>query len=155
MLNSLEYLADPDERDDNRWMNRSHFDWTKAEKRHQQGTVEYRIFNALKKMIALRKELTAFADFDNRQLLAVDNPNLVVFSRVDPLNSGNRVLVVANFNVAPQTLHTAELKPHGFFNPDGMKDLCSGAPVHPENDAVVIPPLCCYWLADWHERKAR
>jgi amylosucrase len=154
-LNSLEYLADPAERDDNRWMNRSRFDWSKAEKRHQDGTVEQRIFSALKKMIALRKETTAFADFDNRQLLAVDNPNLLVFSRIDPQNSANRVLVAANFNVEPQTIHTAELKPHGFFHPDGMKDMCSGTHVQPENDTVTIPPLTCYWLTDWRDRKTR
>ena len=154
-LNSLEYLADPAERDDNRWMNRSFFNWDKAEKRHQDGTVEQRIFSALKRMIALRKETTAFADFDNRQLIATDNPNLLIFSRIDPQNSGNRVLVVANFNVEPQTLQTAELKPHGFFQPDGMKDLCSGAPVQPENDTVVIQPLTSYWLTDWRERHAR
>jgi len=154
-LNSLEYLADPAERDDNRWMNRSHFDWTKAENRHQPGTVEFRIFSALKKMIALRKETTAFADFDNRQLLAVDNPNLLVFSRTDPQNSGNRVLVVANFNVAPQTLLIGELKPHGFFQHEGMKDLCSATLVPVEHDTVVIPALSSYWLTDWRERKTR
>jgi amylosucrase len=154
-LNSLEYLADPAERDDNRWMNRSRFDWSKAEKRHQPGTVEYRIFNALKKMIALRKETTAFADFDNRQLLAVNNPNLLVFSRTDPQNSNDRVLVVANFNFEPQMLQTGELKPHGFFHQDGMKDLCSATLVSVENDAVTIPPLTCYWLADWRDRMGR
>ena len=88
-------------------------------------------------------------------MIATDNPNLLIFSRIDPQNSGNRVLVVANFNVEPQTLQTAELKPHGFFQPDGMKDLCSGAPVQPENDTVVIQPLTSYWLTDWRERHAR
>jgi len=154
-LNSVEYLADPDERDDNRWMNRSHFDWAKAEKRHQEGTVEQRIFSRLKRMIALRKDTTAFADFDNRYLLTVDNPNLLVFSRIDPLDSANRVLVVANFNVKQQELHTDELKPHGFFQKNGMKDICSGTIVPTEHDTVIIPPLTCFWLADWHARQSR
>ncbi len=147
-LNSLEYLADPAERDDNRWMNRSHFDWNKAEKRHQPGTVEHRIFSALKKMIALRKETTAFADFDNRQLLAADNPNILVFSRTDPQNSRNKVLVIANFNAAPQTFGIGAIKTFGFFQQQGMKDLCSGTSVFAENDALVMPPLSCYWLTD-------
>ena len=154
-LNSLEYLADPFKRDDNRWMNRSHFDWSKARRRHQAGTVEYRIFSALKKMIALRKETSAFADFDNRQLFAVDNPNLLVFSRTDPQSSGSRVLVVCNFNVQSQTLLIGAIKPHGFFQQDEMKDLCSGTTVLVDNDAIVIPPLSCYWLTDWRTRKAR
>lgn len=148
MLNNLEYLADPLQRDDNRWMNRSYFDWNKAEKRHQSGAVEYRIFSALKKMISLRKEMTAFADFDNRQLFVVDNPNLLVFSRTDPQNSRNTVLVACNFNIETQALQIGPLRLHGLFQQGGMKDICSGAYITAENDALMIPPLSCYWLAD-------
>jgi amylosucrase len=148
MLNSLEYLADPSKRDDNRWAHRSHFDWKKAEKRHQPGTVEYRIYNDLKKMIALRKKIDAFADFDNRQLLAVDNINLLVFSRTDPRDSKNRVLIIGNFNVEPQPLHIGVLKTHGFFQQNSMNDLCSGVGVVAENETIVIPPLFFYWLAE-------
>lgn len=148
MLNSLEYLADPSKRDDNRWMNRSRFDWTKAEKRHQVGTVEQRIFSSLKKMIALRKETTAFADFDNRQLIAVDNPNLLVFTRTDPQSVRSKVLVIGNFNVAPQSIQVAALRTLGFFQQSSMKDIGSGARITPENDAIVLPPLCWLWLTD-------
>ncbi len=147
-LNNFEYLADPFKCDDNRWLNRSYFDWNKAEKRHQTGTVEHRIFSALKKMIALRKETTAFADFDSRQLFNVDNPNLLVFSRADPHYSRNRVLVIDNFNVALQTLNINALRTYGFFQKDGMKDLYSGASVFPENDQIIIPALSFYWLTD-------
>ncbi len=148
MLNSREYLDDPSKRDDNRWMHRSHFDWDKAKKRHQTGTVEHRIFCALKKIIALRKETLAFADFDNRQLLTVDNPNLLVFYRSDPQNIRNRVLVVGNFNVEEQTLSVDALRMHGFFQKDGMKDLLSGTRMETDNDAMVLPPLSWYWLTD-------
>ncbi len=48
-----------------------------------------------------------------------------------------------------------ELKPHGFFQHEGMKDLCSGTPVPVDDDSVVIPALTCYWLTDWRERKSR
>ncbi|MDD2915074.1 MAG: amylosucrase [Gallionella sp.] len=148
MLNNLEYLADPYQRDDNRWLHRSRFDWSKAERRHQHGTVECRIFSALKRMIALRKEITAFADFDNRQLFVVDNPNLLVFSRTDQQNSRNKVLVICNFNVEAQALLIAPLLPHGLFQQGSMKDICSGERITAENDALMIPPLSCYWLAD-------
>ena len=147
-LNSLEYLADASKAADNRWMNRSNFDWNKAKKRHQTGTVEQRIFSALKKMIVLRKETTAFADMDNRQLLDVDTPNLLVFSRVDPSNSRNRVLVVANFNVEAQTLPSDALRSNGFLQPEAMKDLCTGERIEVSNDMVVLPPLSCLWLTD-------
>lgn len=147
-LNSLEYLADPSKAADNRWLHRSHFNWEKAEKRHHTGTVEQRIFSALKKMIALRKEIAAFADFDNRQLLQVDNPNLLVFYRTDPHNSRDKVLVVGNFNFEAQTLNADALRLQGFFLQGSMKDLCAKERVLLENDALVIPPYSFFWLSD-------
>ena len=147
-LNSLEYLADPSKAADSRWMHRSSLDWNKAEKHRLAGSVEQRIFSALKRMIALRKETSAFADFDNRQLLALDNPHLLAFSRCDPLNSRKCVLVIGNFNNAEQGLPIEALTPHGFFLGGGMKDLCSGGGIEPVDDALVIPPLACLWLTE-------
>ncbi|MFO7542870.1 MAG: amylosucrase [Thiobacillus sp.] len=148
MLNSQDYLDDPSKRHDNRWMHRSHFDWDKAKQRHQSGTVEHRIFCALRNIIALRKETLAFADFDNRHLLTVDNPNLLVFSRCDPQNARNRVLVMGNFNVKEQTLPVDTLRLYGFFQTGGMKDLVSGMRIEMDSDEIVLPPLSWYWLAD-------
>jgi amylosucrase len=148
MLNSVEYLADPVKRDDSRWSHRSSFDWDKAERRHQPNTVEHRIFNGLKKMIALRKELSAFADFDNRQQVPVENPNLLVFVRSDPAAPRNRVLVVANFNIEAQPLPLEVLRPYGFFGHSPMRELCSGMRVEAVEDAITIPALRCCWLSD-------
>jgi amylosucrase len=147
-LNSLEYLADPAKSSDNRWMNRSHFDWNKAAKRHQAGTVEQRIFGKLKKLIALRKNLPVFADFDNRKMLEVDNPNLLVFGRVDSQQNHSNVLVIGNFNVAAQTLHVGALRQVGFFQQDSMQDLCTDTQIGVENETIVVPPLSAYWLSD-------
>ena len=146
MLNSEAYLEDPAKRDDNRWLHRSHFDWDKAELRHRAGTVEHRIFHALKNLIAVRKEVAAFSDFDNRTLLSVDPPELLVFARTDPRGGRAGVLVIGNFHVEPQTLRVGDLRAHGFFLRDAMRDLCSGANVAVEHEAIVVPPLTCYWL---------
>ncbi len=89
-----------------------------------------------------------FADVDNRQLLTADNPHLLMFSRTDPHNSRNRVLVIGNFSVEPQSLHVGVLKSYGFFQQDSMKNLCSGMRIVVDNDAVVIPGLSFYWLTD-------
>ncbi|PIY28104.1 MAG: alpha-amylase, partial [Comamonadaceae bacterium CG_4_9_14_3_um_filter_60_33] len=147
-LNSLAYLADPSKADDNRWVNRSYFDWQKAALRHQSGTVEQRIFSALKKMIAQRKELSAFADFDDRQLISVDNANLLVFLRTDLHNARSRVLVVSNFNTNAQRLPLDALRPYGLFQQEAMRELCSGERLTVENNAVMVPPLSCCWLVD-------
>ena len=141
-------MADPAECHDNRWVNRSYFDWQKAALRHESGTVEHRIFSALKKMIAMRKDLSAFADFDNRQLVSVDNPNLLVFLRTDLHNPRSRVLVVSNFNTSAQQLSLSALRPYGLFEEEAMRELCSGERIQVENEALTIPPLSCCWLVD-------
>lgn len=147
-LNNLEFLSDPATQHDSRWVHRSRFDWAKAEKRHQSGTVEQRIFSTLKKLIALRKEIPAFADFDNRHLVQVDNPHLLVFSRTDPENWHRRVLVICNFAVEAQTLPIEALGSHGFFNHGGMTDLCSGEHVSLKDGQLIIPALSFYWLKE-------
>ncbi|MDX8379796.1 MAG: alpha-amylase family protein [Gallionella sp.] len=148
MLNSLEYLADPAKRDDNRWVHRSRFDWNKAKKRHQPGSVEQRIFAGLQKMIAQRKETTAFADFDNRQLLQVDNHNLLIFFRTDPNKVRRKVLVIGNFSTKSQSLPVGTLKSYGFFVSGGMIDLQTGDRIAIENEVLALPALCNFWLTD-------
>ncbi len=148
MLNSLEYLADPNKRDDNRWAHRSHFDWHQAEKRHTRGSIEFRIFNALKKLIAIRKESSAFADFDNRQMLLLSNPNLLAFIRTDQYNKANSVLVLANFNTADQLLPLSALQQYGYFFHGSMRDIYSNFRIEPEGDNLIIPPLSFYWLVE-------
>ena len=147
-LNNLEFLQDPSTQHDSRWVHRSRFDWDKAERRHQPGTVEQRIFSALRRLIALRKEIPAFADFDNRTLIPIDNPNLLAYSRTDPENWRNRVLVVGNFSDEPQTLALEDLSVHGFFQYGGMKDLCTGDSVPAENGLITVPALSFFWLSD-------
>lgn len=147
-LNSLEFLHDPATQHDSRWVHRSRFDWDKAARRHENGTVEQRIFSGLKHLVALRKEIPAFADFDNRQIIAVENTNLLVFARTDPDNCRRRVLVACNFNVEPQAMTVGEVSAHGFFQYGGMKDLCSGQTVREEDGLVTIPPLSFFWLED-------
>ncbi len=147
-LNNLEFLHDPVTQNDSRWVHRSRFDWSKAQKRHEIGTVEQRIFSGLQKLIALRKEIPAFADFDNRLILQIDNPYLLAFSRTNPGNCHDKVLVICNFSVEDQTFDIEPLIQRGFFDHGSMKDLCSGKRIHAADNMVVIPALEFCWLTD-------
>ncbi len=148
MMNSPEYLQDPYKRADNRWVHRYHFDWDKAEKRHETGTVEFRIFGALKRMIALRKETRTFADVDNRRLLTLENGNLLAYLRTDPINNHKTVLVIANFNDAEQSVPIAELQTQGGFHQEAMKDFLSGREFRADDELLTIPPIGLYWLME-------
>jgi amylosucrase len=103
-LNDNSFLDDVNKAGDNRWIHRPRIDWNRAERRCEPGTVEQRLFNGLKRLIAVRKSTPAFADFNNRELLDVPNPHLFVFLRTHPTMQTDSVLVVANFDLQPQYL---------------------------------------------------
>lgn len=147
-LNDNTYLEDPAKANDSRWAHRPRINWDNAEQRNTPGTVEFRLFNALKKMISVRKEVTAFADFNNRELLDVGNPHLFVFSRFEHLQPTSRVLAVANFDSAPQHLNLEDIGRKAYFRNGSVRDLYSGERPAMFKDELVIPPYRFYWLTD-------
>ena len=146
-LNDYAYQQDEDKQHDSRWIHRPVIDWQKADQRHQPGTVEQRLFSDLKRMIAARKEISAFADFNSRELIDVDNPHLLVFSHFDHQRTGARVLVIGNFDDKPQNIDLKQLRRLGFFQLGDARDLYSGETPPVFNDQLAIPALGFYWLA--------
>ncbi len=144
--NATDFLLDPDKARDNRWMHRPRIDWNRAERRHMAGTAEQRIFDGLRRMIAVRKSIPAFADFNNRELIDVGNEHLFVYLRNNPYLQQDTVLVVNNFHDHPQQLDLTDLGNRGLFELGNMRDLVSGeAPVQRE-EQVLIPAASFYWL---------
>lgn len=147
-LNDTSYLQDPAKANDSRWTHRPRIDWEKAERRNTMGTIENKLFFALKKMIAVRKEIVAFADFNNRELLDVGNPHLFVFARFEYNQPTSRILVVANFDSLPQHLDLEDIGRKAYFRNGAVRDLYSGEKPAMFNNDLVIPPFSFYWLTD-------
>ncbi len=145
-LNDDSFRDDPQKQGDTRWVHRPAIDWEKAARRNTSGTVEYKIFSALKKMISVRKEVHVFADFNNRELISVENPHLFVFGRYHLNNHHEQVLVVANFDSKPQYLNLQDLGP---WAPQYGKliDLYSGECPDTFKKSLVIPGFGFYWLS--------
>jgi len=147
-LNDCSFLDDENKAHDTRWTHRPNFDWDKAELRHQAGTIEQKIFNASKLMISVRKEIPAFADFNNRELIQVENPHLFVFSRFNLLQISGGVLVVVNFDARPQYLDLEDPNIKSVLSYGHIQDLVSGDTPSLFNRQLVIPPYHFYWLTD-------
>lgn len=145
-VNDDSYRDDPNKKEDTRWIHRPVIDWDKAYRRYIPGSVEYKIFSALKKMIAVRKEIDVFADFNNRELIEVQNPNLFVFGRYHLNRTGPGVLVAANFSDKPQHLNLEEL---GVWASAGeqLVDLHSGEQPQVFKNSLVLSPFNFYWLS--------
>lgn len=146
MLNDPSYLGNEAKKEDARWIHRPTMNWDDAEKRKVVGSVQHQIFNALKKMITIRKEIEAFADHNNRELHEVDSPHVFVFSRFCPHDAKARILVMANFAQQPQRLDTAMLRKKGFLQHTAVKEVISGEMISTMSNAIEIPALGFYWL---------
>ena len=147
-LNDDSYLQDENKANDTRWIHRPKIDWEKAELRHQHGSVEHRIYSGLQKLIAVRKTVTAFADFNNRELIETDNDHLFAFIRNHPERSREEILVVANFDASPQHLKLSELGNLRHYQHAHLRDLVTGDSPSMFKDALVVPPYQFYWLSD-------
>ncbi len=146
--NNYRYFEEEGKADDNRWIHRPKIDWKKAALRTQHGSLEYRIFDRLKKMIAVRKSIPAFADYNNRELIPLENPHLFAFLRTDLQQPSHSVMVVGNFDASTQELDLCALGTRGHFQYKGMKDLYSGTSFANFKDPLVFDPYQFYWFSD-------
>ena len=145
-LNNEDFIKDAAKAADNRWLHRPRYDWEIAEKRHQRGSVEQRIFDGMKQIISVRKSLSAMADFNNRELIDVGNPHLFVFTRDHPSEALESVLVISNFNDKPEQFNLQDLRNRGRFELSELRDAVSGASPARFNDQLVVPAYGFYWL---------
>ena len=99
-------------------------------------------------MIAVRKEIEVFADFNNRELIEVENPHLFVFGRYDSAKQSERVLVVANFNGMPQHLKLDDVTGWASHQHSQLVDLYSGRSPDIIDDTLMIPGFGFYWLSE-------
>ncbi|MBM3169445.1 MAG: alpha-amylase [Bacteroidetes bacterium] len=64
-INDYSYQQDPSKNYDNRWMHRPLIDWEKVNRRKTEGTLEFQVYEGLKKLLALRKSQPVFSDWSN------------------------------------------------------------------------------------------
>lgn len=147
-INDVSYLEDPHKKGDSRWVHRPKINWDEAEFRNEPGNPQYAIFSALKRMIAVRKEIDVFADYNNRDLIDVGNEHLFVFERYSINQQQDRVLVVSNFNDKPQHLQLDDLGSWGNPQYGQIYDLYTGQRPDVFKNALVIPPFSFYWLRE-------
>jgi amylosucrase len=148
VLNDYSYRDDPSKSSDNRWIHRPKINWVRGDLRKKQGTIEYNIFTAMKKMIAIRKETSAFADFNNREVLSVDNEHLLCFIRFNHQRPSEKVLVIANFDAHPQYLDLGLVCNKGINLYGQFIDLYSGRKPAQFDQRIVLQGHQFYWLTE-------
>lgn len=146
-LNNDSYLQDENKMHDNRWVHRPTLDWEMMAFRNEPGTVQQLLFSQIKQLIAIRKEISAFADLNNRELISLDNPHLFAFHRFVQSGMHSKVVVIANFDILPQSVPLQSFRQKGLFKNPVLTDLYSGQQITTESDILTIPKLTAYWLS--------
>jgi amylosucrase len=143
--NDDRYLSNPDQAYDNRWMHRPILDWDRVARRQEPGTIEHRLFGALRHLIALRQASPELADHNRYSIEDNGNPHLFTFLRWDL--TGSRTFCVANFTDTPQLLSLVVLRRCG-LDPTQLIDKVSGQPMAPRSEGWELPGYGYAWLTE-------
>ncbi len=144
MLNDYDFVKDPAKAGDTRWIHRPKMKWEYVERLQSEldsadHSMRQRIFRSLQKMIALRKDMPAFAG-QTMELISLANPHLLGFVRI---HEGHRLIVLANFSETPQEVDANVLRTAGLgrFFEDAITGFSVAA-----SEAIELAAYQIQWL---------
>jgi len=107
LCNDTTYLGDAAKADDNRWLHRPRMDWALAERRHQPGTLQARLFAMFAALGAARAGIGAL-DASGRVVVQVSpDPHLLCFTRSHPVHGS--FVMLANFGRGTAVVRLADV----------------------------------------------
>ena len=92
LRNYYDFVEDPEQADDNRWVHRPPMPWDLVDNRHIDGTVEYRVWHGLRHVIAVRSSLPSLDASVESEILDPVNPAVLVFPAPVPDSDDDRCL---------------------------------------------------------------
>jgi amylosucrase len=142
--NDYSYLQDEGKSYDNRWMHRPVIDWNKNKLRKQEGTIEQQIFNSTKKLLSIRKQIHAVADYSNLIWLTPHNIHVASYMRY---RNNQRLFCVFNFSNEAAYLTWFAFKEKG-NPPTELYDHWTEQTmtVGQDHEFLIIPPYSFYLL---------
>lgn len=140
-INDYTYEADNSKAADNRWVHRPQTDWQLMENRHDPHTIEGRIFQALQRLITLRKSSPVLASNTTR-FIHTDNPHVFAYLRGG--SKEDRMLVVANFDDYSQQISGQILAEHAIHL--NAYDLITEQPLHKKLATLELEPHQFMWI---------
>ena len=108
-LNDYSYALDPAKASDSRWVHRQRAHWDVVQEWVEPQRLERRLFSELVHLIRVRTKLPAFGGAQT-EIVPSGNPHVLAFIRQ---RSGQRIMVLANFCEAPQTVAGNVLRLYG------------------------------------------
>jgi len=143
MLNDYSYLENESRRGDNRWVHRPTMNWDKAELRNVEGTIESSIFQFIKHLISIRKELNVFADNNNTYLIDTGNDRVLAFGRY---SESAKIICVFNLNDQEEWFSLDVIKREGLDIAKGLLDVSTDRIVDQPYHQIRLNPFQFHWI---------
>ncbi|MEW6083228.1 MAG: alpha-amylase family glycosyl hydrolase [Chloroflexota bacterium] len=120
-LNDYSFLDDPAHMRDSRWVHRPKADWKKYAGRNDPDSIEGRVYQGLRKLIALRKDHSAFSG-GKLEVIHTGNEHVLAYIRAD---KNEKLMVFANFSDTQQAISRIIFQQHGVFeNANLIEGVC-------------------------------
>jgi amylosucrase len=132
LRNDPRWADDPAHAADNRWMHRPSMDWEVAERRHDQATVEGRIWAGMRELAKARASTRAVHAQGTSEPLFTSNPHVFALLRE---HAGERLLLLANFTPLEQAVHGGVARDRGLQPEAELR-----------GDYVVLAPYEFLWI---------
>jgi amylosucrase len=142
LRNDPGWRDDPAHADDNRWMHRPRMDWAVAARRSDPGSLEGRVFAAVRSLAQARRSLLALRSGGTTQILPAGSQAVLAYRRVHPRSAP--FLAVTNFSDYPQSIDAAIIARAGLDQPRQVR-ATTGGPVVSAGQ-IALPPWGFAWL---------
>jgi len=142
LRNDHAWEADPARGDDNRWMHRPAMDWTVAARREDPDSVEGRLWEGLRRLVAVRRATRAAHAQGAAEPLWTGNDHVFGLLREQ---AGERLLLLANFTAERQPVGLAVVHERG-LELTAHAAVPDGRPPVQEGDVLVLEPYQYLWL---------
>jgi amylosucrase len=96
MINYYAYADNPEHAEDNRWVHRPPMNWDQAEQRHVLGSVEHRVWHAIRHAVTVRASLPCLDGSVETEVMDPVNPSVLVFLRRHPVQTMVGIYNVTN-----------------------------------------------------------
>ena len=143
LRNDLAWAEDLAHQHDNRWMHRPLMNWSAAARRHDPGSVEGRVFAAIRGLADARRSLLALRSGGRTELLPTENRSVLTYRRVHPRSAP--FLSLTNFSDITQAVDAGiiaraiDTVPAHVHSSTGQLSISAGR--------IELPPWGFVWLA--------
>jgi amylosucrase len=138
LLDDPHWADEPGHAGDNRWAHRPRMPWDVAQRRHEEGTVEHRLFTGLRDAVRARSRLVAMHASVETELLDPPLPGVLVTRRRHQAQA-----LVCLYNL---TEHDHWVPRDAVPLEGGLVDELAGAPVAAADGTVLLTPYRALWL---------